>query len=441
MLIRFEAGNHRSIKAPVELSMVAVDRDRPSVRHFDRLPEGLLPVAGIFGPNASGKSNVLDALAWLSHAVGNSLRRWDDSVPRDAFRFDQFAEKSSTYEIDLMVTGVRHAYHLEVDDTQVLYEELISYPQKRPRTLFAREGLNLHIRRGLGGLAGTRDLLTPSTLALSAAGRFGAPEIDPVLREIVGMRGHGATGGSLRASGQYPVRAWMDRLQSQTRRLFLDLRPEVERVERPGAEINKSGETTRALELLRFADLGIKDVEVIEVVEVTERGDLSDQRVRRDLQLIHRAGGESVPFRLAEESKGTQIWFQLIGPVLSSLRTGRVLLFDEVDASLHPQLSEKLLNLFRDPETNPQGAQLIFTAHDMSLMRELNRDELWLTEKASDGGTTLTAVAEFGGDAVRQSANLERAYQRGRFGAIPDLDMHKLKTVLSSGKEESRGSA
>jgi uncharacterized protein len=142
MLIRFEAGNHRSIKSPVELSMVAVDTDRPSVRSFDRLAEGVLPLAGLYGPNASGKSNVLDALGWLAAAVRDSLRRWDDSVPREAFRFDDFAEQPSTYEVDLMVAGVRHIYSLEVDDTQILHEELVSYPEKRPRTLFSREGLD-----------------------------------------------------------------------------------------------------------------------------------------------------------------------------------------------------------------------------------------------------------------------------------------------------------
>ncbi len=102
----------------------------------------------------------------------------------------------------------------------------------------------------------------------------------------------------------------------------------------------------------------------------------------------------------------------------------------EIDASLHPRLSACLLELFQDPETNPYGAQLIFTTHDTSLLNHLNRDEVWLTEKSESGATTLTALAEYGGDKVRRSLNLERAYLQGRFGAVPELDQFTLRRAL-----------
>src|ERR1035437_6564736 len=87
MLLRFEASNYRSMLEPVELSMIAVDEDRPSVRGFDLLSERVLSIAGIYGPNASGKSNVVEALAWLSTAGGRAIRAWDGVVrpgPGDA---------------------------------------------------------------------------------------------------------------------------------------------------------------------------------------------------------------------------------------------------------------------------------------------------------------------------------------------------------------------
>jgi len=143
---------------------------------------------------------------------------------------------------------------------------------------------------------------------------------------------------------------------------------------------------------------------------------------RRRLRLIHRVEGQELPFALAEESAGTQTWFALIGPALTALNSGQILLFDEIDASLHPKLSARLLELFQDPATNPHGAQLIFTTHDTSLLNHLNRDEVWLTEKGDNGATTLTALAEYGGDKVRRSLNLEKAYLQGRFGAVPELD-------------------
>jgi AAA15 family ATPase/GTPase len=181
-----------------------------------------------------------------------------------------------------------------------------------------------------------------------------------------------------------------------------------------------------ALALLRFADLGIDDVQI---VEDEDESRLAGQ-TRRRLRLIHSVGGQEVPFEINEESAGTQTWFALIGPALVALRRGQVLLFDEIDASLHPRLSARLLELFQDPKTNPHGAQLIFTTHDTSLLNYLNRDEVWLTEKGADGATTLTALAEYGGDKVRRSLNLERAYLQGRFGAVPELDQFALRRAL-----------
>jgi len=148
------------------------------------------------------------------------------------------------------------------------------------------------------------------------------------------------------------------------------------------------------------------------------------------VRLVHRADKERVRFDFALESEGTRTWFDLIGPVLAALDRGSLLLFDELDASLHPTLSAQLIRLFQDPATNPAGAQLVFTSHDTSLLNHLNRDEVWLTEKADDGATRLGALAEFAGERVRKSQNLEKGYLHGRFGALPDVDRTEMLRTL-----------
>src|ERR1022692_840820 len=188
MLLRFEASNYRSILEPVELSMIAVDEDRPSARGFDLLSERVLSIAGIYGPNASGKSNVVEALAWLSTAVGRSLRTWDEFIPREPFKFGRGPETPTAFEAEMVVRGVRYAYRVELDDSAVLFESLCSYPLRKPRVLFEREGLEIRFRRGLGSLSGTRELLTPTTLALSAAMRFDEAEVQPFGRDLAGIR-------------------------------------------------------------------------------------------------------------------------------------------------------------------------------------------------------------------------------------------------------------
>ncbi|HEX6507157.1 MAG TPA: AAA family ATPase [Chloroflexota bacterium] len=428
MLLRFEVSNHRSIFDPVELSMIAVDEDRSAVRRFDLLSEGVLTTAGIYGPNASGKSNVLDALVWLSAAVGRSLRAWDEFIPRDPFKFGDGPEEPSVYEVDMVVDGIRYIYRVELDELEVNSESLYSYPKRQPRALFDREGSEIRFRRGLGGLAGgTRELLTPTTLALSAAMRFNEPEIQIFGRHLRDIQWRGFPlrspfGGGL--LGKWTTRRLFD--EGGTRIPAPDSKSEQDLID--GRE--------PALALLRFADLGIDDVQLVDDGESDPA-----EEPRRRLRLVHRVAGQEVPFELDQESAGTQMWFRLIGPMLSALRNGQIMLFDEIDASLHPKLSARLLELFQDPVTNPHGAQLIFTTHDTSLLNHLNRDEVWLTEKGEDGATTLTALAEYGGDKVRRSLNLERAYLQGRFGAVPELDQLALRHALGllQGDELWRG--
>ncbi len=127
----------------------------------------------------------------------------------------------------------------------------------------------------------------------------------------------------------------------------------------------------------------------------------------------------------------------MLAPVLGTLNRGHVLLCDEIDASLHPELSARLIKLFQDPTVNPLGAQLIFTTHDATLLNSLNRDEVWLTEKSKGLVTSLKALAEYSGERVRRSVNLEKAYLRGRFGAVPEIDQIAVREAIGLSHQAS----
>jgi hypothetical protein len=412
VLIRFEVANFRSVLEPVELSMVAVDRDRAEARPFPNLGESLLPVAAIYGPNASGKSNIIAALTWLTSAVRESLRQWDDNIPVEPFAFAGGVGRATELTVEAVISGVRFEYVVELTSQAVRYEGLFHYPQKKRRRIFERAGADLTLARGLGNLSGVRELLTSRTLALSIARRFGEPLVSAFSKELLAVQ---TLGLPMRRNG-----LWGTAPPPSTLHLFDDAAAGGQQP-LPGLyEPGNSPELDRspALALLRLADLGIDDVVVDdqEVVDGSSGQTVTMTRVR----LMRRSVGEKILFDLAAESAGTQAWFRLIGPVLTALKTGSLLLFDELDASLHPTLSAQLIRLFHEPATNPAGAQLVFTSHDTSLLNHLNRDEVWLTEKAETGATRLGALAEFAGERVRRSQNLEKAYLHGRFGALPD---------------------
>ena len=419
MLVRFEAANFRSIQEPAELSMVAVDGDREAARPAPHLGVDLLTVAAVYGPNASGKTNVVAALSWVCDAVRESLKFWDELIPIEPFASGEPLDQTSEFVVESVIDGIRFEYHLEVDREHVHYEALFHYPEKKRRRIFERTGSEVKLQRGLGRLSGVRELLTERSLVLSAARRFNEPLVSHFVEELLHVQilGPIPRGNSrfIRGPGHGSSVRWFEEPQQPT--LFDGLDMESPFEDRRG----------RALGLLRLADLGIEDVSV-ERETVTGPGGMS--HTRRKVRLHHKMGGQKVPMDFSAESEGIRTWFALIGPILTALEKGGLVLMDELDSSLHPTLAVELLRLFQSSATNPNDAQLIFTTHDTSLLNHLNRDEVWLTEKNDDGATVLGALAEFAGERVRKSSNLENAYLHGRFGALPQVDKTEFLRAL-----------
>lgn len=413
MLIRFEVENHRSLLEPADLSMVAVD-ERPEVRPHPRIGVSLLPVAGIFGPNAAGKSNLLSALLWLRSAIASSMTSWDDEIPVEPFAFGEASSRDSSFTLEHEVHGVRFEYLLDVGRQRVTYEALFHYPEGRRRRVFERDGNELILQRGLGELSGTRALLTDRSLALSIMRRFDEPLTKSFTYNALNMT---SMGQSLRGLRRIPAL----RLSSSTLNFFgSEDTPELDIFADPlfDHQARWASPKQRALSLLKLADLGVTDVEI----EDDPRDAISVPQARRNrsVQLVHQSLEQRVPFEYNQESAGTRTWFELIGPVLFALDRGAQVVFDEIDTSLHPRLTSQLVSLFSSPRSNRNGAQLIFTTHDTNLLNQLNRDEVWLTKKLTSGATQFGALADFAGESVRRSANLERSYLSGRFGALPD---------------------
>jgi len=423
MLIRFSVENFRSIDRRTELSLVALDRGSPASRLVPGLDEEFLTLVGIFGPNASGKSNVLAAIRWLKDAVARSLRTWDEGIPVDQFSFNPDSGIATTFEVEYVIDGVRFDYQLEVTADEVLYEGLFHYPHGRRRRVFERNRLELVLQDGLGALSGARKLLTPRSLMLSIARRFREELTLSFADAVVGIQALGLSrqrrgsfgGGPAVYGGRFSTGSrWFQQAENVDD-------DDTDDFEDPSDRQMPSKLRDQGIALLRMADLGIVDVQVIRDDTAEAAG--VPAAVARRTQFIHASGDERFALDMAEESAGTRTWFNLVGPVLEALRSGGVLIFDEIDASLHPRLSAALLGLFSSPETNQKNAQLIFTSHDASLLARLNRDQVWLTEKNRRGATELVPLTDFGGERVRRSQNLEKGYLEGRFGGIPDVDL------------------
>jgi len=395
MLLRFRFSNFRSFRTEHELSLVAGPfADAPeSVRHPDTIPEGVLPVAAIYGANASGKTNALRALAFFSETVTFSHRQWkpDGPIPRMPFLSDEESTQApSELEVDFLTSGVRYRYGFRLDSAAVLEEWLYVYRTKKQTWFHRTHGKPISFGAKMPGENRTIESLTrKNSLFLSAAAQNNHEALLPVYKWItrllfvIGNR------------AKYP---------QHTAELCSD--PDYQ------AEVAR---------LVSVADLGISGMKV----EEERLSDLEarlhkavDVPIPLQISLLHRLGDQEVPFTTEQESHGTIAYLELLGPVVHALTIGSPLCVDELDGSLHPLLSIQLIRLFNNPSTNPRGAQLIFNTHDTNLLSSgvLRRDQIWFTEKKADGSSHLFPLSDF---KPRRTENLENGYLQGRYGAIP----------------------
>ena len=370
----------------------------------------LLPSLAIYGPNASGKSNVLGGLAFMRYAVVHSHRFFapEGGVPRQTFAWGDKAAEPSLFEIAFKIDGVRYEYGFCADDQRFIEEWLYAYPSARKQTWFERDGDELKFGEHLHGENRTIERVTrPNSLFLSAAAQNRHAQLSPVFRQFVAIRTHNLrtqAGERLRAGALSPRDEFA---QWWSRAISTPAEGQTSAEVPSGHDVRKAG----FRDLLRAADFGIVDVDV-----------LGDSASGRRVMVKHRSARDDAWLPLHEESHGTQQVFTLAPCALAS---GSPLLVDELDASLHPLLSLKLVEAFNDPRQNPRNAQLLFTTHDTTLLgsllgaEPLRRDQVWLTEKDDEGATKLYPLTDF---RPRKEENLERGYLQGRYGAIPFLE-------------------
>jgi AAA15 family ATPase/GTPase len=400
MLIRFRVSNFRSLREEQQLSMVAAFKDdRKDLVHVESLGLDLLRVAGIYGANAAGKSNLLDALRFMQAAVIESHRAWppDGPIAREVFRLDaESRTRPSLFEADFLLEGVHFQYGFELDDKEILREWLYAFPNKRRQVWFTRDSKRsepFQFGKQLKGSNRTIERLTrANSLFLSAA----AENAHEALCRIY---------------------SWF--------RIQIHLSSAATR-ETWGTPLTVSLLETRREEilgLLRMADLGIVDVQARERAPGEPLKRLMRSEVaNRILEFSHRAKGSQVSMSLAEQSRGTQAWFWMAGLIVETLETGYLLCLDEIDASLHPYLVLEILRNFQDPERNPKQAQLIFNTHDTTLLGHLlgepglHRDQIWFVEKDEEGASHVYPLSDF---KPRKQENIERGYLQGRYGAVP----------------------
>ncbi len=419
-LIEFSVKNFRSIKERATLSLVASKKlvsqessvDEGAVFDVDE-EYALLKSVAIYGANASGKSNVMAAVNVLKGMVLNSSRETAATQPIsvEPFRLDQqTADEASSFEIVFLMGDSTYRYGFDATAERVTGEWLFVSSGGREKTLFTRtvDGITVGRSRLFREGKGLEERTRANALFLSVVAQFnGALAVaiqkwfSESLKTISGLDDAGYLG--------YTISRCDD----------------------------EEGRSSIA-NFVRALDVGIDDIsiskvplrdslphelpsEIRQLILAKNDGDVA--RVSTSHKVFGSEGrviGVAVFDFEKQESEGTQKIFALAGPLIDTLKNGRVLFVDEIDARLHPLLTIAIIRLFNSAATNSKNAQLIFTTHDTNVLSAdvLRRDQVWFTEKDRYGASLLYSLLEY---KPRNDSSLAKNYLQGRYGAIPVL--------------------
>ena len=436
MLIQFSVGNYLSFKEIVTLNLVAANINELEESNIFRINKEISVVksAGIYGANASGKTNLFRAIQFMRSFVVNSSKESQakekiDTIP---FRLNTESMRSpSFFEVLFVIEDQKYRYGFEISQEKVFKEWLFFTKIAKENVLFEREGdrinLDSRFKEGNGLQQKTRN----NALFLSVVAQFNGEISQKILHWFQNLNViSGLRDESYRGVGINLLKTSQDADFSLASKAFS--------------------------KMISEADLSIEDFKVSEFeidastlprempIEV-KREFLKTLKGKKSLKILtgHKKydaenklnGIEYFDFE-EDESEGTKQYFRFAGPIIDTLHYGKVLFIDELDAKLHTILTSTIVKLFNNKETNPKNAQLVFTTHDTNLLacKILRRDQIWFTEKDNFASTDLYSLVEYkiekeGSESVkvRNDASFEKDYIRGRYGAIPFIgDFSKL---------------
>jgi len=376
----------------------------------------LLKSAVVYGANASGKSNLLEAMESMKEIVENSINiKEADAYEAQPFLLhSQTANQETFFEIEFIIEMMLYRYGFEIATDATITKEWLYQKKLQARAkeskLFERDRQKLIgklFKEGQQLIDKTRD----NALFLSVVAQFNGEVSTKIL-------------------------AWFKQFNhiSNTR--------SYEFKHYSFNKLEDDDFREKIVTLIKNADIGISDIKkkTISYDELKQDNPkldelpnfLLDEMKKNGLSTIETSHiqyqdensfNQFIPFSLKMESDGTQKLLALSAPIIETLIKGEILVIDELDNSLHTELAQEIVKLFNSKESNPNNAQLIFTTHDTNLLNQklFRRDQIWFTQKDIYGVSELYSLIDYGRGKTRDDLVLERNYLNGNFGAIPHI--------------------
>lgn len=430
MLLEFTVGNYLSFKSKATLSMLATSiKEHLDTNIFSTERYDLLKGAIIYGANASGKSNMIKAMATMRRLVLQSFEQSSaDDLDITPFLLNTESEKEpSFFEAVILIDNIRYRYGFEVNNTSIQAEWLFEAKKNAEKPLFLREEEGIEVMKAFSEGKELEERTRNNALFLAVADQFNGKISQKIMKwfnnfiSISGLSHEGYKGVTF---------SMLEK--KETRNALLDF---YKKLDLGFEEINISKKQFDPKDL----PSDLPDSLIKQLVTDLEGS------VKIDIKTVHKkydgnnkeVGNTEFDMR-SQESAGTNKVFNISGPIFDVLNDGGLLVVDELDASLHPLLTLAVTKLFNSTEFNQNNAQLIFATHDTNLLNYGNyrRDQIYFVEKDQYGASEIYSLVEYKeeGKAVRKDRSFEKDYIEGRYGAIPFIG--NLQKILKQWQEK-----
>lgn len=400
MLLQFKCKNHSVFYNETILDLTATQEKNYTDTLFDIKNTKVLPIIEIHGANASGKTSILDALAYMFYMIKFSNKMdVNDALPTVPFAFSEKAKKeNSEYEISIIIeeTEYRYGFSLNANSfvEEWLYKKKISSGNDtKQKTIFERDKDKVTFAPSYNKYKGIWNFLENSiNLNINKS---------LVLSNIAIKEEKGE------------LRSIYDYITKSSFKIDNNLNQKI------SINILKNNTSVYVLfeKLLKEFDPCLIRLDIKEDVKTTGEKTYNISGVHRDIKTKKE---KMIPLSL--ESSGTIKMFDVLPSILINLEVGGILCFDELDTKLHPLLFRRIVNMYKDKNINKNNAQIIYTSHSTVLLnsKELRRDEIYFVEKNNLGISTLYSLSEFRN--IRIDSDYEKRYLTGEFGAIPFIE-------------------
>ncbi len=406
MLVQYAVENYKSIREEVVINFRAEGKNTKSnwaTTFCDKISP-FYKCIGLFGPNASGKSNIIDSFAYAVGFVNMTITRKDSAkIAVEPFAFsDEYKNKPTSFEFIFYCDAIKYVYGFSINSIEVEEEYLIGYYSNKPKTIFERtkgnhfefKGNDVKLQKEISKKTNANRLYMP------VAAEWGYARLKPVMQ-------------------------WFDSLEKQYKAFYA--------TENMISDICKDEHRKKIfIKELQKADFNIIDVYVekkyfekrtqdifdrlVSVVSEAANNYLDVPEENYETRVVHRnSKGQLMNISLTNDSAGTVSIIKNVAEMMYIGKYGGLMLEDELGKEYHTLLTEYFLKMICSKEVNKEEAQLLFASHDTRILNLLDLQQIYLVDKDEDGATFVKLLDEFD---IRTN-NIELGYLKGRYGGIP----------------------